>query len=329
MDQRPLVGRTGRSISAMGLGTATLGREIDEETSWRILDYAVEKGITFVDTAEAYGGGNSQAGRIVSYGIDDQREVTQEMHSSENIIGRWMKARGCRNEITLCTKINSGSTTENIPRALAASLERLQTDSTDVYKLHSPDPDTPIDETLSALNEEVLAGRIGAIGCSNFSGAQLREALELSRSRGYARFEITQPPYNLAQMEAEEDLFPLCEEEQIAVSPYSPLGAGFLAGKYTSADAELPQGTRFHIVPAHSDIYFKDENFRMLERLRQKADEMGLPMVRLAMAFVMSSPYVTCTLVGARKYDHIDNALASYEMELDPDLRAEMASWQR
>ncbi len=240
-----------------------------------------------------------------------------------------MKARGCRNEITLCTKINSGSTTENIPRALAASLERLQTDSTDVYKLHSPDPNTPIEETLAALNQEVNAGRIGVIGCSNFSGAQLREALEISRSRGYARFEITQPPYNLAQMEVEEDLFPLCQEEEISVTPYSPLGAGFLAGKYTSADAELPQGTRFHIVPAHGDIYFKDENFRMLERLRQKSEKMGLPMVRLAMAFVMSSPYVTCTLVGARKYDHIDNALASYEMELDPELRAEMASWQR
>ena len=328
MDQRPL-GRTGRSIGAIGLGTVTFGREIDEEASWPILDYAVEKGITFFDTAEAYGGGNSKAGRIASYGVDDQREATQEMHSSENILGRWMKARGCRGEITLCTKVNTGSTAENIPKALGASLERLQTDSTEVYKLHSPDPDTPIEETLSALNEEVLAGRIGAIGCSNFSGAQLREALEVSRSRGYARFEITQPPYNLAQMEAEEDLFPLCQEEEIAVTPYSPLGAGFLAGKYTSADAELPQGSRFHIAPAHGDIYFNDENFRMLERLRQKADEMGLPMVRLAMAFVMSSPQVACTLIGARKYDHIDNGLASYEMALDPELRAEMASWTK
>ena len=326
MDQRPL-GRTGSSISAIGLGTVTFGREIEEEASWPILDYAIEKGITFLDTAEAYGGGNSKVGRIASYGIDDQREVTQEMHSSEKILGRWMKARGCRSEITLCTKVNSGSDAENIPKALAASLERLQTDSTDVYKLHSPDLNIPIEETLAALNEEVLAGRIGVIGCSNFSGAQLREALEVSRSRGYARFEITQPPYNLAQKEVEKDLFPLCREEEIAMTPYSPLGAGFLAGKYSSADAELPEGSRFHIVPDHGDIYFKDENFRMLERLRQKADEMGLPMVRLAMAFVMSSPDVTCTLVGARKFDHIDNALAACEMELDPELRAEMAAW--
>ena len=328
MDQKPL-GRTGRNISCIGLGTATFGREIDEETSWRILDYAVEKGIVFLDTAEAYGGGQSHAGRIASYGIDDQREVTQEMHSSENIIGRWIKARGCRNEITLCTKVSSGPGGENIRRALAGSLERLQVDSTDVYKIHSPNPDIPIEESLSALNDEVNAGRIGAIGCSNFSGAQLQEALNVSGARSYHRFEITQPPYNLAQMEVEEDLFPLCQREQIAVTTYSPLGAGFLAGKYTSADGKLPKGTRFHISPSHGDIYFKDDNFRMLERLRQKADEMGLTMVRLAMAFAMSSPYVTAVLVGARKFDHIDNALAAYEMELDPELRAEMASWTR
>lgn len=326
MNLRPL-GKTGRMMSPIGLGCATFGREIDEEASWRVLDYAVEKGITFLDTAESYGGGNSQQYRIKEYGVKDRREVTLEMNSSENIIGRWMEARGSRNEVTLCTKVSTGASPDNIHKALAASLERLRTDSVDAYKIHSPDPNVPIEESLDALNQEAEAGRIVALGCSNFTADMLRDSLEISRNRGYHRFEITQPPYNLALREYETDLFPLCRREEIAVTTYSPLGAGFFAGKYSAGMETLPSGTRFDIVPGHGDIYFHHRFFEIVERLRAKAEETGIPMVRLAMGWAMSNPDVTAVLAGARKFDHIDNALESFRMDLDPELKAEMSSW--
>ena len=326
LDQRPL-GRTGRSISAIGLGCVTFGREIDEESSLHILDYALEKGITFLDTAEAYGGGQSRAYRKNTLGVDDTREVTGELSSSERIMGRWMRERGTRKAVTICSKVSTGGKPENIARALGASLERLGVDYVDVYKMHSPDPKTPIDETLDALNREVKAGRVRAIGGSNYSAAQLQESLDCSAKRGYARFEIIQPPYSLALPEAQDDQFPICHREQIAVTPYSPLGAGFLSGKYTPDKTRLGTGTRFDIVPAHADIYFSERNFRIVEQLRAKAAALGVPMVQLGLAWAMSHPDVTAALVGARTEAHINNALAAFEMRLDPKLRAEMSAW--
>lgn len=327
MDQKPL-GKTGKTISGIGLGCVTFGREIDEEQSYRIMDYAVEKGITFFDTAEGYGGGNARDGRLAT-GINDVRETTGEISSSERIIGTWMKANGIRDQITICTKVGSGGSPENIKEKLTASLGRLQIAQTDVYKMHSPDESVPIAETLCALDAEVKAGRVGCIGGSNYGGAQMREALNASAAHGYARFEITQPIYNLACPEHEVDLFSICEEEEIAVTPYSPLGAGFLAGKYTRGDrSAIPNRTRFDTAPGHIDIYFSDRNFNVVESLRAKSKEIGVSMVRLAMAWAMTHSAVTAVLVGARETRHIDNALEAYDMGLDPDMRAEMSAWE-
>ena len=328
MDQKPL-GRTGKSISAIALGTGTFGREIDEEDSYRIMDYCMEKGITFFDTAEAYGGGQARENRRKSLGVDDVRETTGEMSSSERMIGSWMRARGVRGQVTLCTKISGGrGRPEDIRKALAASLDRLQTDCVDVYKMHQPDPETPIDETLDAMTAEKRAGRISTcIGGANYDAAQMREALDTAAARGFERFEITQPNYNLAVQEAEDALFPLCIEEEIAVTSYSPLGAGFLTGKYTPDRTKIPARARMHVAPAHIDIYFNDRSFRIMDRLEEKSAEMGVPVVRLAMAWAMTHPAVTAVLVGARETRHIDNAIAAYDMGLDPDLRAEMSAW--
>ena len=328
MDQKPL-GRTGKSISAIALGTGTFGREIDEEDSYRIMDYCMEKGITFFDTAEAYGGGQARENRRKSLGVDDVRETTGEMSSSERMIGSWMRARGVRGQVTLCTKISGGrGRPEDIRKALAASLDRLQTDRVDVYKMHQPDLETPIDETLDAMTAEKRAGRISTcIGGANYDAAQMREALDTAAARGFERFEITQPNYNLAVQEAEDALFPLCIEEEIAVTSYSPLGAGFLTGKYTPDRTKIPARARMHVAPAHIDIYFNDRSFRIMDRLEEKSVEMGVPVVRLAMAWAMTHPAVTAVLVGARETRHIDNAIAAYDMGLDPDLRAEMSAW--
>ena len=326
MEQKPL-GRTGRTISAIGLGCVTFGREIDEDSSYRVLDHAMESGITFLDTAEGYGGGQSREGRKRLLGVDDVREKTLEMSSSELIVGRWLRSRGCRDQITVGTKVSSGGGADNIPRALSASLERLGTDHVDIYKMHSPDTETPIAETLAALSAEVEAGRVSVIGGSNYSAPQLREALNASATGGHARFEVAEPPYNIVQREAEDELFPICQGEGIAVTSFSPLAAGFLTGKYTPDRSRVPAGTRFDVAPGHIDLYFSERNFKVVDMLRDRAAALGLPMARLAMAWAMKHPAVTSVLVGARTPAHVDNALAAFEMRLDPDLRAEMSGW--
>ena len=313
----------------LSLGSGTFGREIDEEMSWRLLDYGMERGITLLDTAEAYGGGNSQAGRKSSYGVDDVREVTTEMYSGEKIIARWMKDRGCRDEVLLCTKVSSGNSTQNIRAQVQASLDRLMVDQIDIYMLHSSDADVPLDETLDALNDEVNAGRLKVIGCSNHSGAQIQAALDVSQRKGYARFEVTEPAYSMADRSIEPELLPLCKREEIATLTYSPLAAGFLAGKYTPTEERqnFPKGTRFDISPAHADVYFSDLNFRVLDQLRNKASQMGEPMVYLAMSWVLGNPDVTSVLVGARTIEHIDNAIRARDEGILSDLLNEMSAW--
>jgi aryl-alcohol dehydrogenase-like predicted oxidoreductase len=326
LERRPL-GRSGATISAIGLGGGNWGREIDEESSYRVMDYAFEKGITFFDTGDSYGGKQSWESRKAAYGTTDQRETTLEMYSSEKIIGRWMRSRGCRDQIEICTKVGTGGSPENIHQVVEGSLERLGVDRLDIFKLHSTYPDVPLDETLHAMDEEVRAGRVGVIGCSNHTGADMRAALDMSAANGWARFEITQPPYSLADPKAEADLLPLCQREGVAVTPYSPLAAGFLTGKYGRDPSTWPQGSRYHIMPAHADVYFSDRNFRIVELLKEKGEELGISSVKLAMAWVMTHPAITSALIGARHSGQVDNALEALRMGLDPELRAEMSSW--
>lgn len=314
IEQRPL-GKSGMTVSAVGLGCVTFGREIDVDTAFGIMDHALANGIDFFDTAEGYASGDVP---------------------SEKVVGDWMKSRGVRDEITICTKVSSGGTDQNVKRAVEQSLDRLQVDKVEIYKAHSAFQDAPYEEYIGAMNEAVDAGQIDVIGCSNFRAGQLRDALGVSDRNGWARFQITQPPYSLARsnhpghldrVEAEAEFFPLCIEEHVAVTPYSPLAAGFLAGKYTPDRSKFPKGTRFDVVPGHADIYFEDRNFRLVEKLRAKSQEMGVPMVRLAMSWVMANKSLTSVLVGARKVEHLDNAIMSMNMELSPELHAEMAGW--
>lgn len=228
MEQRSL-GRTGLTISAigLGLGSAVFGGRTDEESVYRVMDYAVERGITFFDTAESYALG-----------------------TSERVLGNWLRLRKCRDKLTIFTKfwmpgVSAWGRADYIRKALEGSLERLRTDYVDGYLIHYPDPHTPVAETLAALTAEIQAGRVRAIGCSNFSARELREALEVSASRGYPRFELTEAEYSLGTnplgidsytvglLEAEDSLFPLCQRANVAATTYSPLAAGFLTGKHT------------------------------------------------------------------------------------------------
>jgi aryl-alcohol dehydrogenase-like predicted oxidoreductase len=322
---RPL-GRTGIEVSEIGLGCGNWGREIDEESSARLMDYAVERGITLLDTGEVYGGGESYETRKRVYGTDDVREASLEKGSSERIIGTWMRKNNCRDQITVMSKFNTGASAENIPRAVSGSLGRLGTDFVDIYLLHSPDSNVPVAETVEALSVEVDAGRIGATGCSNHSASQIREALEASDAGGHRRYGVLQTAYSLTWPDIEGDGLPLCQAEGIGVTSFSPLGAGFLTGKYTP-DRNFPEGSRYHIMPAHADIYFTDHNFALLDKLAAKAEELGVPQVRLAMAWAMTHPAVSTVLIGARTTRQIDNAIEARAMGMSPELRAELSSW--
>lgn len=321
--QRTSIGTNGVTIPRIGLGCATFGREVDEAQSFRLLDYAFERGITLLDTAEAYGGGQARQYRRQYLGIEDVREATGEMHSSEKIIGRWLASRNLRKDIVLQTKVTSCFTP--VSEALDRSLERLQTDYVDIYLLHKYAPETPLDVSVLAMDAVVRAQKARSIGCSNFTANQLHAYIKYARENDLARFEVVQSVYNLARREIELDLIPLCKQEHIAITSYSPLGAGFLAGKY-QIDAPLPKGSRFDVIPGHVDEYFNARSFNLVGSLRELSDRSGISMTRLAMSWVFSNQAVQCVLIGARTTAHIDNAIQSLE-GLPGLLLDEMDKW--
>ncbi len=318
MEQR-CIGRTDMLVSRLGLGCVTFGREIDETESFRLLDQAIEGGITLLDTAEGYGGGNAQLYRQKTLGVADVREQSGEMHSSEKIIGRWLRARRGREQVVIQTKISSGYRKEVIRRAIDDSLTRLQSEWIDLYLLHQFDASIPLAEAIEALDRAVQAGKIRAFGCSNFTAAQLRAALDVSQARGLNRFEVTQPIYNLVAREIEEESLPLCEQQQIGVITYSPLAAGFLSGKYTPDRQAVPKGSRFDVIPGHADIYFHEQSFRTLDRLRELATATGIPMARLALGWALNNQSITAVLIGATAPAHIANGLEALQLRFQSD----------
>lgn len=313
-------------FSRLGLGCATFGREIPEPTAFALMDYAIDHGITLFDTAEAYGGGQAREARRKLLGVEDVREVSGEMHSSEKIVGRWLRARGRRHDITLVTKVTRNFRRDHVRAALEASLQRLQTDHVDVYLYHSFDAVTPVDEANLAMNAVIEAGLARTGGCSNYSDTQLQEAVDDSRRAGLRRFEVVELNYNL--LKAQPDLFAVVAREKLAVLAYSPLAAGFLSGKYTPDRSAIPKGTRFDISPAHAALYFTEENFRRVALLHRLAERASVPPLQLAMAWVLRNPLVSTVLVGARTEAHLANALAAERLVFTPGWLAEIRSWE-
>jgi len=296
--KRNALGKTGMVVSSLGMGCVTFGREIDRNTSFAVMDHALERGINLFDSAAAYAAG-----------------------ASEKVVGEWLKDRGVRDDMVLATKVNGRLTRGHVTRSAEESLRRLQTERIDLFQLHSWDGDTPLEETLEALSSLVDQGKVRAIGCSNWSTRQLGEALSLSEEGGFARMQSVQPPYNLVQREIESGLLPLCREQGLATICYSPLAAGFLTGKYRR-DQHVPGGTRFDIIPGHQDIYFNDRGFGMVERLEQAAKQSGLSMVQLALGWVLSRSGVTSVLIGARNTGQVDQAFEAAQADLGEELLA-------
>lgn len=311
------LGRTGLKVSRLCLGTMTFGNQCDEPASRAILDAAAEGGITFLDTADVYplGGTTATAG------------------GTEEILGRWLAGR--RQDFVLATKCHfpmserpwdRGNSRKHVLDAVDASLRRLQTDYVDLYQLHFWDPETPLDETLRALEDVVRSGRARYVGCSNFLAWQLARALGRSEALGVARLDSVQPRYNLLFREFERELFPLCQADGVGVIPYNPIAGGLLSGKHR-LEAGPPAGTRFTLGTAarmYQERYWNERMFGAVERLRAVAAEAGLDLVTLAVAWVMANPVVTAPIVGASRPEQLRASLAAAETRLAPDLKARL-----
>jgi aryl-alcohol dehydrogenase-like predicted oxidoreductase len=299
-------------MAVLGFGAVTLGREIGEDASLAILDHSFELGFRIFDTAEAYGGGNSHAYRIQTFGEDDVREASVMMHSSEILLGRWMQSRGVRRQVEVHTKISSDHSPEGINIALTRSLDRLQTDYADGYYLHSA-PTDPF-ESMSALAEQRKAGRARRIGICNASVGTMAAAHRI------APLDLCQNIYNLAQPDADRELIPWCRAHKVDFVAYSPLGAGFLTGKYGPRGELAPKGTRFDVVPGHRDVYFRPECFSALDRLTAVSAQSGVPQHLLALSWVLRQPDVSIVLIGATRLQHLDNAIAAVSTPVDAHL---------
>jgi aryl-alcohol dehydrogenase-like predicted oxidoreductase len=310
-------GCTGLKVSRLCLGTMTFGLQCDEQTSSAILDRAAEGGINFIDTADAYplGGTTDTAGR------------------SEAIIGKWL--RGKREDFIIATKChgrmgpnpwNTGLSRKHILEAMDASLERLRTDYVDLLQLHHPDPDTPMDESLRAMDDLVRSGKVRYIGVSNHPAWKIARAIGRSELLGIARFVSAQPRYSLLFREMERDMFPMCAEEGLAVIPYNPLAGGLLTGKHKHG-APPPDGTRFTLGTAagnYQNRYWQDREFRSVEALREIAAAADLGMVQMAIAWVLANPVVTAPIIGASKPDQLEASLAALDVALSEDVKARL-----
>ena len=307
-------------MAVLGFGAVTLGREIGEDASYALLDHAFKLGFRIFDTAEAYGGGNSHAYRIRTFGEDDVREASVMMHSSEILLGRWMQSRGVRSQVEVHTKVSTDHSPQGIHSALTHSLDRLQTEYVDGYYLHSA-PSDPV-EAVSGLVEQKKAGRVRRIGICNASVDTMAAAQRI------APLDLCQNIYNLAQPDADRELLPWCREHNVDFVAYSPLGAGFLTGKYGARGELAPKGTRFDVVPGHRDVYFRTECFAALDRLTAVSAQSGIPQHLLALSWVVRQPDVSVVLIGATRLQHLDNAIEAASTpvgehlldSLDPDL---------
>ena len=281
MQQRPF-GATTTKVSAVGLGCNNFGIRLDREATRNVVHAALDAGITLFDTADIYG----------------------NRGDSERLLGEALGAR--RKDTVLATKFGlpmdgsgrrQGGSRRYVRQALEASLKRLKTDWIDIYYYHRPDPATPIEETLEALDGLVRQGKVRHIGCSNFSAAQIREAQNTARANGFPPFAATQDQYNLLSREIEREVLPMIEAEKLALLPYFPLASGMLTGKYRLG-RPMPQGTRLSN-PRYSDRFLNDENLRMIEQLEDFCAARGRTLLELAFGWLLAKAPVASVIAGA------------------------------
>jgi aryl-alcohol dehydrogenase-like predicted oxidoreductase len=310
--------RTGLMVSRLCLGTGTFGKQTDEAESFRVLDKAADAGVNFIDTADIYPGGATMS----------------EVGRSEEITGRWLK--GKRDRFILGTKgggpmgassLDHGSSRKHLLDAIDASLRRLNTDYVDLYQVHMDDAETPLDETVEALDAIVRSGKARYIGVSNFLAYRLARAIGRQDTLRLARFVSAQPRYNLLFREIERELLPLAQEENLAVIPFNPLAGGLLSGKYQPD--EKPDTGRFsaevgQFGAMYMARYWHQREFETVGKLREIANEIGEPLTKLAIAWVLANSTITSVILGASRTEQLADTLAAADYKLEPDLKAKL-----
>ncbi len=320
MEYRNL-GRTGLKVSELCLGTMQFGWTTDEENAFAVMDAFLEAGGNFLDTADVYS----------NWALGNSGGV------AETIIGKWMRQRSNRHQIVLATKVRGrmwegpngeGLSRAHIMKAIDDSLRRLDTDYIDLYQPHWFDPNTPIEETLRALDDLVHQGKVHYLGCSNYPAWRLCQALWTSDRVGLARYDSLQPHYNLVhRAEFERELLPLCQEQRLGVIPYSPLAGGFLTGKYHK-EGPLPESARAHEIV---DRYFSDKNFTLLERLETLGKKRGKTILQIALGWLLTNPVVTSPIIGANTMEQLREILGAVGLRLSQKEMAtlnELSAWE-
>jgi aryl-alcohol dehydrogenase-like predicted oxidoreductase len=315
MDYRRL-GRTGLKVSTICLGTMQFGWSTDEPTAHAIMSRAVELGINFIDTADVY-----------SRWVEGNPGGVAETH-----IGNWLAGGAVRrDQIVIATKVrgrmgdgpnDQGLSRGHIMNAVEASLRRLRTDYIDLYQTHHPDHETPLDETLRALDDLVRAGKVRYVGCSNYPAWLLAKALWVSDVRQLVRYDSLQPHYSYVhRAEFERELQPLCLDQGIGVIPYSPLGGGFLTGKYRR-DESLPESKRAGGVQKR---YMNERGFAAVDKLEEAGRQTGLlsghdaTIAQTAIAWVLANPAVTSAIIGATSIAQLEDTVRGAEVKLSAE----------
>jgi 1-deoxyxylulose-5-phosphate synthase len=303
------LGKTGLKVSRICLGTMTYGSSkwrdwvLDEQEARPFFKRALELGITFFDTADMYSGG-----------------------ASEEVTGRALRDFARRDEVVVATKVfnrmgpdpnAAGLSRKHIMQGIDASLRRLGMDYVDLYQIHRWDPETPIEETVEALDDVVRSGKARYVGASSMYAWQFLKALSIAERRGQARFVSMQNHYNLVYREEEREMIPLCVDQGIGIIPWSPLARGFLAGN--RASDRTGSTTRSRSDTFAHQLYYQADDFTVVERVRKIAETVGKTTPQVALAWMLSKPHVTAPIVGASRLPHLEQAVEALSLHLDPE----------
>ncbi len=310
------MGRTGLLVSEICLGTMTFGQQTDETEATRIINHALSAGVNFIDTADGYVDGKS-----------------------EEIIGRTLKEN--RHSVVLATKMgawksgpavtDAGASRKHIMKEIENSLRRLGTDYIDLYYIHTPDYNTPIEETLRAFDDLVRQGKVRYIACSNFRAFQLARALCVSALKNLTRFDCIQSPYNLITRDIEYELLPLCAEDGVGVCVYNPLAGGLLTGKHDPTKPPPPgRFTVARLGPMYSGRYWTTHNFEAVTRLKQVAEEHGRSLTHFSLAWILNNQTITSVISGVSSLKQLEDNLGATEITLSAEeLTACDEVWQQ
>ncbi len=340
------MGRTGLKVSTLCLGTMTFGRQVPEAESLQIIHRALDAGVNFIDTADMYVNGVTE--QIVAKAIKGRRHSIVLASKVGHILrlGKKYGEQKISGPIDLARPRpftpwpgrddvhpnEIGLNRKHILQGVEESLKRLDTDYLDLYYAHMPDYDTPLEETLRAMDDLVRQGKVRYLGCSNFRAFQLAKALWISDKHNLARWDCIQPPFNLLTRDIEYELLPLCSEEGVGVCPFSPMAAGFLSGKYEKGKGPV-QGARFslaHLGYTYNQKYWDDLNFSAVEQLKKIAESHGRNLPQFALAWVLSNKTITSIVCGATSVAQLEDNLKATEITISKEeLEACDAVWHQ